>query len=159
MNGIYLVIMVLCSLLPLVSLGLTTTSKHGGSKRDHRKAVTNIIANMTMHPIGMNKTELWQGINRAPNNQKSAYLFDTCVELKIMVKKMTKKGTVNYELHPNSFGPLAIAPRPRKFQEKQYRHLTCDNVLLATEEEREAEHCAQMSLGVLQGKRKRNDNP
>ena len=28
MNGIYLVTMVLCSLLPLVSLGLTTTSKH-----------------------------------------------------------------------------------------------------------------------------------
>ena len=81
------------------------------------------------------------------------------MELKLMVKKNTKKGIVNYELHPNFFGPLKIALWPRKFQEKQYWHLTCDNVLLATKEEREAEHRAQMSSGTLQGKRKHKDGP
>ena len=50
----------------------------GGTARcDICKYVTHILAYMVMNPVGMNKTELWHCINMAPNNQQSAYLFQT----------------------------------------------------------------------------------
>ena len=74
-------------------------------------------------------------------------------------KKKPEKGMVNYKLHCKFLAKLDIAPRPRKFWDIQYWHLTRDNVLLVTAEEREAEHCARMSSLVSPGKRKHNDDP
>ena len=59
---------------------LWLVEERSGSKRDLYKEVVNIIANMTVNIIGMNKTELWQGINRAPN-KTSNYQNYLCVLL------------------------------------------------------------------------------
>ena len=87
----------------------------------------------------MNKMELWHGINMAPNNQTNAYLFDLCIELKIITKE-TKEGTIRYVLHPEFLEPLKVKPRYYKFVATWRWYFTCDNVLIETDKKQEAEH-------------------
>ena len=129
-----------------------------GGKHDLCNLIVNIVTSMLVNPISMNKTEAWRSVNQGANNQESQYLFKTCVELMNMTKNKSKKGIVTYKLHPKFLAQLAIKPGPRKFEKVQYWYLTCDNVLLVTAEEHEAEYHTQMSALALSAKRKHNED-
>ena len=113
---------------------------------------------MLVNPVSMNKTEAWHSVNRGTNNQESQYLFETSVELKIMIKNKAEKGIVTYELHPKFFEQLPLEPWPHIFNKMQYWHLNRDNVLLVTVEERETEYRTKMSALAPSTKRKYDED-
>ena len=130
---------------------------NNSSKRNIRDDVVRMITSMTVNPGPRNKTEHWDNVNKSAHNQVSSLLFQTCVDLKIMITETSQAGAIHYVLHPEFLDQLVLKPRPRKFQKIQRWHLSRENKFLSTPEEREAEyqtHQTQRTSSLSKAKRK-----
>ena len=127
---------------PLTSWVTDRRGSGGNSTLDIRNDAVRIITSMTVNPDPMNKTEIWDTINRSAHNQVSSFLFKTCVDLAIMDTETSKAGVIHYVLHSAFLDQLEIKPQSRKFQKIQRWHFNRDNVFLPTTEDCETEYRA-----------------